>query len=63
MCGEAQDRTREIEERVAFLDRDLEHLREQVQALWRALGLLEKRLDRLGRVVDVTRGGEDGEAP
>ena len=41
------ERLRRLEEKASFLDREIEHLRDQVQGLWKELNGLEHKVVRI----------------
>lgn len=41
-----------IEEKLMFLERDMEQLRDQVTELWKALEGIERRMDRLQKLLE-----------
>ena len=52
------EKSRDLESQISFLERSLDHVRSELAQLWKEIGTLGKRVDRLTRALE---GQEDGE--
>ncbi len=58
---EDRERGRDLESQISFLERSLDHVRSELAQLWKEIGTLGKRVDRLARALEGLEGQDDGE--
>lgn len=61
--GDPERSKAQVEETIAFLERDLEHAREELTEVWRRLEALERRVDRISRDLEGPAGESVGGLP
>lgn len=53
---EERDRTHELELKIAFLERELDHVRSELKAIWKDLAAITKRVDRVAGDLEEGEG-------
>ena len=51
---ESEEARISLEEKVAFLEREAEHLRAELGEAWKAIGALQKQVERFARALEST---------
>ena len=54
--------TADFEEKFSFMERDIDHLREQVADIWKRLDTAQRRVDRLAKAFQDAEGPTAGDA-
>lgn len=57
----SEEKLRQLEEQIAFLERELEHQKEQIGDLWAELDVTRKTIARLASTLEAQSEEADGE--